>query len=193
MRACRSVLRDTYNATTTMECWSPDELPNLSFSHIWSSSPSFVIPWFLAGIQPLAPGWKTVSIKPQPGPLTSFSFSMPTIRGRLHVNTSITRLAASRLNYSDGALEIGNNARMTHFQVTVTIPGNTNALVHLPIPPADRIVQRQANNGATDTQTVFPCVRLNDHEVLGSLSPQGQHLFVTVDAGTHTVEWCTEK
>lgn len=34
-----------YNATTTMECWSPEELPNLSFSHIWSSSPNFVIPW----------------------------------------------------------------------------------------------------------------------------------------------------
>ena len=32
---------DTYNATTTMECWSEDELPNLTFSHIWSASPSF--------------------------------------------------------------------------------------------------------------------------------------------------------
>ena len=40
-----AMMRD-YNATTTMECWSPDELPNLSFSHIWSASPTFVIPWY---------------------------------------------------------------------------------------------------------------------------------------------------
>jgi hypothetical protein len=61
-----AMMRD-FNATTTMECWSPEELPNLSFSHIWSASPTFVVPWLLAGVQPLLPGWAKISIKPQPG------------------------------------------------------------------------------------------------------------------------------
>ena len=35
-------MMDAYNATATMECWLPEELPNLSFSHVWSSSPAIV-------------------------------------------------------------------------------------------------------------------------------------------------------
>lgn len=61
-----------HNATTTMEGWAADELPNLSYSHIWSASPAFIIPWRLGGIQPTLPGFAKVEIKPQPGPLQHF-------------------------------------------------------------------------------------------------------------------------
>ena len=38
-------------ATTTTEMWTSDEKPNLTWSHVWSASPGFIIPWFLFGLQ----------------------------------------------------------------------------------------------------------------------------------------------
>jgi alpha-L-rhamnosidase len=37
-------------ATATMEAWSPDEKPNLSFSHPWCSGPNSVIVRHLLGV-----------------------------------------------------------------------------------------------------------------------------------------------
>eukprot|EP00041_Stephanoeca_diplocostata_P032497 m.1041766 g.1041766 ORF g.1041766 m.1041766 type:complete len:215 (-) comp24161_c0_seq1:240-884(-) len=187
MRGC--IRRDVYNATTTMECWSPDELPNLSFSHIWSSSPNFIIPWFLAGIQATAPGWSEVSVKPQPGPLDSMSFSMPTIRGRLYVNTSVTRLAGpAPVSLSENAQGLGNRLTfVTNFKVTATIPGNMRARLHVPVPPDNRIDQHSTRG----MEPVHPhCVQLDGQKTVGSLSPQGRHLAMVVGAGTHVLEWC---
>ena len=110
-----------HNATTTMECWSPDELPNLSFSHIWSASPSFIIPWYLAGVQPLTPGWNTLEIKPQPGSLTSFTLSMTTVKGPVHTN--VTQV-------------FGAGGELAHFRLEASIPGNVAAKLHVPRPPS---------------------------------------------------------
>ena len=110
-----------HNATTTMECWSPDELPNLSFSHIWSASPAFVIPWYLAGVRPTAPGFSTLDIKPQPGPLTRFAMVMPTVKGPVHSNVT------QAFDEVTGEL--------SQFGLTATIPGNVAARLHAPNPP----------------------------------------------------------
>jgi hypothetical protein len=151
-----------HNATTTMECWSPDELPNLSFSHIWSASPSFVIPWFLGGVRPLAPGYAKVAIKPQPGPLRRFDLSMPTVKGPVHSNVSQT---------------FGQQGELTHFKLQAVVPGNVAAVLHVP---------RNDPKGAVE-----PCVVLNGRQSRAEYSEQGAHMFVEVASGTHTVEWCT--
>ena len=114
-----AMMRD-YNATTTMECWSPDELPNLSFSHIWSASPAFIIPWFLGGVRPLTPGFAKLEIKPQPGPLAHFSLVMPTIKGPVHSN--ITQW-------------FGDGGELKHFRLQALVPGNAKAVLHVPAPP----------------------------------------------------------
>lgn len=109
-------MMDKYNATCTMECWLPEELPSLTFSHIWSSSPNFIIPWLLFGITALAPGFSRMSIKPQPGMLVNGNYTMPTIRGPV--------VASFHQHF--------NNNSLKHFELTVTTAGNVAARIHVP-------------------------------------------------------------
>merc|ERR1712217_866674 len=69
------------NATMTMEMWDSGEKSNLDWSHPWSSSPAFVVPWHLFGISPVKPGFTELQIRPQPGDLTNGTFTLPSIRG----------------------------------------------------------------------------------------------------------------
>ena len=73
-----------------MECWLPEELPNLSFSHVWSSSPSIIVPQFFFGLQPTAPGFATFDVRPQPGPVRSGSATLPSVRGPISIAFSQT-------------------------------------------------------------------------------------------------------
>lgn len=43
-------------ATTTMEAWTEDEKPNLTYSHAWGATPADVIPRYLVGALPTTPG-----------------------------------------------------------------------------------------------------------------------------------------
>merc|ERR1712070_68879 len=99
-------------ATTTMEMWTPDEKPNLTWSHPWAASPGFIIAWYLFGIRVLAPGWAKLAIKPAPGSLTHGEYTLPTVRGSVHVNFR---------SEDDGTL-----------QLTVSLPLGTEARVSLP-------------------------------------------------------------
>ena len=73
-------------ATTTMEMWTRDEKPNLTWSHPWASAPGFIIPWLLFGIRALAPGWASMSITPAPGSLTHGSYTLPTVKGPVYTS-----------------------------------------------------------------------------------------------------------
>jgi alpha-L-rhamnosidase len=55
-------MMEALGATATTECWLPEELPNLSFSHVWSSSPGSAIPQLLFGLLPTSPGFATLDI-----------------------------------------------------------------------------------------------------------------------------------
>jgi hypothetical protein len=74
-----------FGATSTMECWLPEELPNLSFSHVWSSSPSFLIPQYFFGLTPSSPGYATATVRPQPGPVLSGQAILPTVKGPFRI------------------------------------------------------------------------------------------------------------
>ena len=162
-----------HNATTTMECWDPDELPNLTFSHIWSASPAFIIPRLLVGIIPLLPGWSKVSIKPQPGRLTRFTFSQPTIRGP--IVTQVTQALAT------GG---GGGVAVTSFRMVASIPGNVVARLHVP----STLTALAAPNAAEARSK--GCIRLNGVETIATRTEQQSHLWVEVGAGTHSVEHC---
>ena len=78
-------MMDDWNATMTMEAWSPVDNPGsphtgmegITFSHPWCSAPAHVIPRLLVGIEPTERAWKRVRIQPQPGSLVSANFTMP--------------------------------------------------------------------------------------------------------------------
>jgi hypothetical protein len=167
-----AMMRD-HNATTTMECWSPDELPNLSFSHIWSASPSFVIPFLLAGVTPLAPGWAGVSVKPQPGPLAWLNMTIPTIKGP--VNTRVTQSFAA-------------GGGLAHFRLRAAVPGNVEAVLHVPRPRGGSALRP----GCVVLDGLEQEVRGGNATAVahGVVYVQGAYVAVKVAGGVHTLEWC---
>ena len=67
----------------------------------------------------------------------------------------------------------GVSRELTHFKLQVVVPGNVAATMHVP----------RKDDGA-------PCVLLNGRETRAFVSDHGAHVFVEVQSGTHTAEWC---
>jgi hypothetical protein len=70
-------------AGATMEAWDTSLKSNTSFSHPWASSPAFMIPRGMFGIQSVEPGYEVFSVRPQPGGLTTADVTVPTVRGEI--------------------------------------------------------------------------------------------------------------
>ena len=151
-------------ATTTMEMWTPNEKPNLTWSHVWSASPGFIIPWFLFGIQPLAPGWSQLAIKPAPGALEHGVYTLPTIKGAVSAHFEAAGTAGGGL------------------RLTISLPPGTDAKVSIPLL---RLGAEPALNGATTAvlrmdgvvlQRATEYVVEKDHWSVLSVGP-GRHTF----------------
>lgn len=99
-------------STVTMEAWDQKYKSNLDWNHAWGTVPANAIPRKLMGVEPLEPGWKSFSIKPQIGSLTYATVRLPTIRGTVEV--------VCRQNQSS-------------YHMKFTVPGNTLAKVELPV------------------------------------------------------------
>ena len=66
--------------------WAETPDPTRSDSHAWSAHPTADLLTIVAGIEPAAPGFTRVRIRPHLGSLTSLSASLPTPRGDLAVS-----------------------------------------------------------------------------------------------------------
>jgi hypothetical protein len=100
------------------------------------------------GIEPAAPGFGEISIKPQPGDLKWAKMKLPSIRGDILVG----------LNQDPGKF----------FDLDITIPANTTAKVYLPKIPGNYILTvdgKIVENAATEG----PWVVVN--------SASGEHSF----------------
>ena len=107
-------------ATTTMEAWDPEEKPNLTWSHPWAASPAAAILRWLFGIRPVAPGFASIVVQPQPGSLRWGNATLPSIRGRIAVSFTQT--------FS------GDGDRFpSSFRMNVTVPGAVVARICLPL------------------------------------------------------------
>jgi len=73
-------------ATITWEAWDQKYKPNQDWNHAWGAAPANLLPRFVLGVQPLAPGWATALVQPHPGNLGSAKGRMPTPRGELSVS-----------------------------------------------------------------------------------------------------------
>ncbi len=52
------------DATITWEAWNHHVKPNLDWNHAWGAAPANLLPRYVLGAQPIAPGWTRASIRP---------------------------------------------------------------------------------------------------------------------------------
>ncbi len=72
-------------ATIAMEAWDDERKRNQDWSHPWGAAPGNIIPRFLAGVRPLAPGFRRFQVKPSPTAPSSLVFRQPTPFGAILV------------------------------------------------------------------------------------------------------------
>ncbi|PTX99539.1 alpha-L-rhamnosidase [Verrucomicrobia bacterium LW23] len=71
--------------TITWEAWDQRYKPNQDWNHAWGAAPGNILPRYVLGVRPLAPGYTRVSVRPQLGPLEWATGTVPTIHGPIHV------------------------------------------------------------------------------------------------------------
>jgi hypothetical protein len=71
--------------TITWEAWDQKYKPNQDWNHAWGAAPANLLPRYILGVEPLAPGWKTARIRPRLAGLTSAQGTVPTPYGALDV------------------------------------------------------------------------------------------------------------
>ncbi len=67
-------------ATQAPEAWSPQVKANLEWGMVWGAAPGDIVPRFVLGVRPAAPGFTVAIIQPQIGSLTSVAGTVPTVR-----------------------------------------------------------------------------------------------------------------
>jgi len=72
--------------TITWEAWDQKYKPNQDWNHAWGAAPANLLPRFVIGAQPLAPGWRRALIRPCPGDLQFADGKIPTPRGPVLVS-----------------------------------------------------------------------------------------------------------
>ena len=131
-------------STISLEAWDNKYKPNQDWNHIWGAAPANIIPRKLMGVEPLAPAFDRVRIRPQPASLEHAKAVIPTIRGAIRME----------IRQSRGV-----------FRMWLTTPANMESEVYLPLLSKKYEVK---NNGA-----VQPATRVKDAPFicLGVLPP----------------------
>ena len=106
-------------ATMTTEAWDEYYKPNLTWNHAWGSAPANIVARKVAGVEPSAPGFTRIAIRPQLDGLERGDLKMPTPRGSVRV--------AWRTDREGLSLE-------------VNVPANTRAEIALPLPEGGAVV-----------------------------------------------------
>ncbi len=101
-------------STITLEAWDMKYKVNADWNHAWGAVPANIIPRYLWGIQPKAPGYGVASIKPQMGSLKSSSIEVPTVKGNIK-----------------GEYKFVNNRLQTY---TIEVPANMVAEFEMNVP-----------------------------------------------------------
>ena len=72
-------------ATMTMEAWSHAAKPNQDWNHAWSTAPLNIAMRKILGVEPTAPGYAALRIRPRLGSLAFAEGKIPTVRGPIFV------------------------------------------------------------------------------------------------------------
>ncbi|QDU88906.1 Bacterial alpha-L-rhamnosidase [Pirellulimonas nuda] len=103
------------DATITWEAWNESAKPNLDWNHAWGAAPANLLPRYVLGAEPLAPGWSRARIRPNPSGLEFARGVVPTPRGPVAIDWRLDRRFSMDLDLPD---------RMTAF---VQVPNVTGA------------------------------------------------------------------
>lgn len=107
------------DATITWESWNEKVKPNLDWNHAWGAAPANLLPRYVLGVQPLAPGWDRAQIRPCPSGLDFAEGIVPTPHGPVSIE------------WSDSE----------SFQMTLELPEDMRASVQVPSTPgASRVL-----------------------------------------------------
>lgn len=101
------------DATITWESWNEKVKPNLDWNHAWGAAPANLLPRYVLGVQPDAPGWDRALIRPCPSGLDFAKGIVPTPHGPVSVEWTD----------SEG------------FQMTLKLPKTMRASVQVPSTP----------------------------------------------------------
>ncbi len=71
--------------TITWEAWGQRYKPNQDWNHAWGAAPANLLPRFVLGVEPLAPGWTRIRVRPGPGNLQFAEGKVPTPKGPVTV------------------------------------------------------------------------------------------------------------
>ena len=96
--------------TISWEAWDQRYKPNQDWNHAWGAAPANLLPRFVLGVQPLAPGWSRALIRPNPGSLNHAEGKVPTPLGPVLVRWE----------------------KSGTFKLTITLPPKMNAQVEIP-------------------------------------------------------------
>ena len=141
-------------------------------SHVWSASPGFVIPWYLFGIQPTSPGWKTLTIKPAPGNLAHGSYTLPTVKGPVK--------ARFKQSFTDDSGDDDEEGALSSFELSVELPLDVTATVSVPRRNQESAAMLTVYSGAASGEEV---IGVNDDVII---EEQEHHLTVRgVGPGRH--------
>ena len=77
--------------TMTMEAWNAPAKPNLTWNHAWGAVPANAISRWVLGVQPVAPGYRVVSVAPRLGDLVWVRGRVPTPHGAIDVEVDRRR------------------------------------------------------------------------------------------------------
>jgi hypothetical protein len=96
--------------TITWEAWDMRYKSNQDWNHAWGAAPANLLPRYVLGARPLAPGWSRALIRPNPGALKNAGGTVPTPLGPILVQW-----------------EKGKT-----FKLSLSLPPGMSAQVHLP-------------------------------------------------------------
>jgi len=97
--------------TITWEAWDQHYKTNQDWNHAWGAAPANLLPRFVLGVQPAAPGWKRVVVRPNTSSLESATGKVPSPLGPIQVEW--------------------HNAK--EFSLTLSLPPGMRATVQLPV------------------------------------------------------------
>ncbi len=134
-------------STITMEAWGNKYKGNQDWNHIWGAAPGNIIIRNLIGVKPTQAGWNRFEIRPQLGGLPWAKAKVPTIKGAVYVS------------YSQDTKS---------FKMNVSIPGNTEADVILPIesPKSVFINGEKAKFQKKNGKTMLPILKSGRYNIV---------------------------
>lgn len=133
-----------------------------SLAHGWAAGPTAALSAYVLGMRPVAPGWKTWLVEPQPGDLKFAQGSVGTPEGKLGVRWE--RDAGGR----------------SSFRITVKVPRGTTGTVAVPLLGGERTIGRDGRVVWTHGRDVEKAQARRDGDYVRFFEPE---------PGVHTYAW----